>query len=89
MNYNPDWLWVPPRYVSTACGYLFVRGYWDYPIETRGILYAPIYYSQAPPSAPSRLGIRVGQYARNEDDEGHKEVPHEQEVDRPSDGSGR
>jgi WXXGXW repeat (2 copies) len=43
MPYNPDWLWVSPRYVSTSCGYLFVRGYWDYPIERRGILYAPIY----------------------------------------------
>ena len=43
MPYNPDWLWVSPRYVSTSCGYLFVRGYWDYPIERRGILYAPIF----------------------------------------------
>jgi hypothetical protein len=43
MTYNPDWLWVPPRYVPTASGYLFVRGYWDYPLERRGILYAPIY----------------------------------------------
>ena len=41
--YNPDWLWVPPSYVPTACGYRFVQGFWDYPIERRGILYAPIY----------------------------------------------
>jgi hypothetical protein len=41
--YNPNWLWMPPRYVSTAGGYLFLPGYWDYPIERRGILFAPIY----------------------------------------------
>jgi hypothetical protein len=42
-TYNPDWLWVPPRYVPTACGYRFVQGFWDYPVERRGILYAPIF----------------------------------------------
>jgi hypothetical protein len=45
--YNPDWLWVPPRYVWTARGYLFVPGFWDYPIERRGIVYAPIYCVRA------------------------------------------
>jgi hypothetical protein len=39
-------------------------------------------------SALSRLGIRVGRSSRIAYDAGHQEVPHEQEVYRPIDGSG-
>lgn len=41
-----EWLWVPPHYVWTPGGYLFVEGYWDLPLTTRGVLFAPVYYAQ-------------------------------------------
>jgi hypothetical protein len=39
---RPGWVWVPAHYVWTPCGYLFVDGYWDYPLSTRGLLFAPV-----------------------------------------------
>jgi len=39
-----DWDWIPANYVWTPRGYLFVDGYWDYPVERRGLLYAPVYF---------------------------------------------
>lgn len=39
-----DWVWVPSYYVWTPRGYIFVEGFWDYPVERRGILFAPVYY---------------------------------------------
>jgi hypothetical protein len=39
---SPGWVYVPPHYVSTPCGYIFVSGYWDYPIQQRGLLFAPV-----------------------------------------------
>ena len=38
------WLWVPDHYVYTPRGAVFVRGYWDYPLVNRGLLYAPVYW---------------------------------------------
>ncbi len=40
--YNPDWVWVPARYVWTPGGCIFVDGYWDHPLERRGLLFAPV-----------------------------------------------
>jgi hypothetical protein len=40
-----DWIWIPPHYEWTPCGYVFVNGYWDYVIERRGVLFAPVYFS--------------------------------------------
>ncbi len=40
-----NWLWVPHHYVYTPRGAVLVRGYWDYPIERRGLLYAPVYWN--------------------------------------------
>ena len=37
------WLWVPACYVWTPRGYVFVDGYWDYSINRRGLLFAPVY----------------------------------------------
>lgn len=39
-----DWDWMPAHYVWTPRGYIFVGGYWDYPIQRRGIVFAPVYF---------------------------------------------
>ncbi len=42
-----DWVWAPSHYVWTPRGYIFVAGSWDYTLERRGILFAPVYFSHA------------------------------------------
>ena len=37
-----DWVWVPAHYVPRPRGYVYVSGYWDYRLEDRGVLYAPV-----------------------------------------------
>jgi hypothetical protein len=39
-----DWVWAPSHYVWTPRGYIFVAGSWDYTLERRGILFAPVYF---------------------------------------------
>lgn len=39
-----DWDWIPSHYVWTHRGYIFVGGYWDYSVERRGVLFAPVYF---------------------------------------------
>ncbi|HSH93124.1 MAG TPA: hypothetical protein VK968_03185 [Roseimicrobium sp.] len=39
-----DWDWTPDHYVWTPRGYIFIGGFWDYPVERRGILFAPVYF---------------------------------------------
>ena len=39
-----DWDWCPAHYVWSPRGYIFVGGFWDYPVERRGILFAPVYF---------------------------------------------
>ena len=39
-----EWVWVPAYYVWTPRGVIFVEGFWDYPVQRRGLLYAPVYY---------------------------------------------
>lgn len=41
-----NWVWIPHRYVWTPRGFLFVRGYWDFPLVQRGLLYAPVYWTR-------------------------------------------
>lgn len=41
---RPDWNWCPAYYSYTPRGYVFVDGYWDYPLERRGCLFAPVYF---------------------------------------------
>ena len=41
-----DWVWQPSHYVWTPAGCLFVDGYWDHPLDQRGLLYAPVVVPQ-------------------------------------------
>lgn len=40
--YQEGRVWVPPTYQWSPNGYLFVDGYWDWPFESRGLIYAPV-----------------------------------------------
>ncbi len=44
--YLEGFVWVPPAYIWTPCGYVFRAGYWDRPLESRGVVFAPVYYRQ-------------------------------------------
>jgi hypothetical protein len=39
-------VWHPPQYYWTPSGYIFVDGYWDWPFEERGLVFAPVYFNQ-------------------------------------------
>jgi hypothetical protein len=43
-RHHPGWVWVPAHYICAAAGCLFVGGYWDYPLENRGLLFAPVIF---------------------------------------------
>jgi hypothetical protein len=43
---QPGWLWVPARYSWCPRGWVFTDGYWDYPLARRGLLFAPVWFSQ-------------------------------------------
>jgi hypothetical protein len=53
LAYRPGWIWVPAHYVWTPAGYVFVEGYWDYPLRNRGLLFAPVYFT-------NRVWLRPG-----------------------------
>jgi hypothetical protein len=40
--FTADWVWVPASYVWTPGGCIFVDGYWDHPLDQRGLLFSPI-----------------------------------------------
>jgi hypothetical protein len=40
-----DWDWTPAHYVWAPRGYVFVDGYWDYSVDRRGVLFAPVYFA--------------------------------------------
>jgi hypothetical protein len=42
-----DWDWTPARYVWTPRGCIYVGGFWDYPVERRGLLFAPVYFESS------------------------------------------
>ncbi|MCS7046430.1 MAG: YXWGXW repeat-containing protein [Gemmataceae bacterium] len=39
-------VWVPACYYWTPYGYIFNDGYWDYPFDARGVLFAPVWFSR-------------------------------------------
>jgi hypothetical protein len=47
VEYRPNWVWAPATYRWTPGGYIFVNGYWDYPLANRGMLFAPVYFRPA------------------------------------------
>jgi hypothetical protein len=47
-----EWDWIPAHYVWTPRGYVFVDGYWDYNVERRGVLYAPVHFQPGYYSRP-------------------------------------
>jgi len=42
---RPGLVWNPARYQWTPNGTLLVGGYWDYPLDNRGLLFAPLVFS--------------------------------------------
>jgi hypothetical protein len=42
VDFHPDWVWNPAHFVWTPGGCIFVEGYWDHPLNLRGLLFAPI-----------------------------------------------
>jgi len=43
---RPDWIWNPAHYVWTPSGCLYNDGYWDHPLDERGLLFAPVYFDR-------------------------------------------
>jgi hypothetical protein len=46
LSAQPGWVWVASHYLWTPRGYVFAGGHWDYPLEDRGVLFAPVYIPQ-------------------------------------------
>jgi hypothetical protein len=44
---RPDWCWTPSYYRWTPSGYVYVDGYWDYPVVNRGVIFAPVRFRSA------------------------------------------
>lgn len=47
LRQQADWVWVPSHFQWTPRGYVFVEGHWDYSLERRGVLFAPVRFSRA------------------------------------------
>jgi hypothetical protein len=45
--YRAGWVWIPAHYIWTPVGCLFVDGYWDHPLDERGLLFAPCRFDLA------------------------------------------
>lgn len=67
-NAQQDWVWIPAHYVWAPRGYVYVDGYWDYAVDRRGVLFAPVYlgadvYSQPGFSYSPTTVIDLGVFA--------------------------
>ncbi len=47
-----NWIWNQASYSWTPAGYTYQDGYWDYPLEDRGTLFAPVTIDPSLLSAP-------------------------------------
>jgi hypothetical protein len=52
-EFRPGWVWVAAHYRWTPAGFVFIDGYWDFPLADRGILFAPVFIPPAVFSAPT------------------------------------
>ncbi|HEX3149940.1 MAG TPA: hypothetical protein VHR66_17820 [Gemmataceae bacterium] len=52
-EHRPNWIWTAAHYRWTPAGYVFIDGYWDYPLADRGVLFAPVYIAPAVYTAPA------------------------------------
>jgi hypothetical protein len=39
-----NWVWIPAQYNWAPRGFVYSDGYWDYPVERRGVIFAPVYF---------------------------------------------
>jgi len=47
-----NWSWTPAYYRWSHRGYVYVDGYWDYPVVNRGVVFAPVHIGVAYRSRP-------------------------------------
>ena len=47
-----NWVWVPAHYLWTRRGYVYVEGYWDYDVDRRGMVFAPVHFDRVVYSRP-------------------------------------
>jgi hypothetical protein len=52
LTHRPGWVWIPAHYFWTPAGFIFVDGYWDRPLEMRGLLFAPVRFARRLLGAP-------------------------------------
>ena len=45
MGAQEGWVWTPSHYIRTPRGYIFAAGHWDYELQSRGVLFAPVAFS--------------------------------------------
>jgi hypothetical protein len=43
---RPGWVWSPTSYSWTPRGYVLVNGFWDYDLGRRGLVFAPVAFTQ-------------------------------------------
>ena len=52
LRHQPNWVWEPSHYRWTPRGYVFEAGHWDYSLDRRGVLFAPVYFPRSVYSRP-------------------------------------
>ena len=65
---HDNWIWTPAHYQWAPRGYVYVDGYWDYSVQRRGVLFAPVsfhrsVYSQRGFSYTPSTVINLGVFA--------------------------